>query len=82
MNVVSAWFKDHDVSGLPVLLDPRGALSEAWGDKGIPTTHIISRDGKERARLEGAAEWDQPEMLATLRRLVGAMERREQQEKA
>jgi thiol-disulfide isomerase/thioredoxin len=69
-SVVAAWFKQHDVSGLPVLLDPRGALSGAWGGKGIPTTHIIARDGKERARLEGAADWSSAATIALIQKLV------------
>jgi thiol-disulfide isomerase/thioredoxin len=69
-NTVAAWFKEHDVTGLPVLLDPRGALAEAWGGKGIPTTHIIARDGKERARLEGAADWSSPAAIALIQKLV------------
>jgi hypothetical protein len=71
VDAVSAWFRNHDVSGLPILLDPRGALSEAWGGKGIPTTHIVGRDGKERARLEGAADWSSPAALALIRKVVG-----------
>ena len=69
-SVVAAWFKQHDVTGLPVLLDPRGALSGAWGGKGIPTTHIIARDGKERARLEGAADWSSAATIALIQKLV------------
>jgi len=69
-KAVSAWFEAHGVTGLPVLLDPRGALSHAWGGKGIPTTHVISRDGKERGRLEGAADWSTPATIALVRRLV------------
>jgi hypothetical protein len=53
-----------------VLLDPRGVLTSAWGGKGIPTTHIIARDGKERARLEGAADWSSAATVALIRKLV------------
>jgi thiol-disulfide isomerase/thioredoxin len=70
-KVVSSWFEQHDVTGLPILLDPKGALSNAWGGKGIPTTHIIDRAGKERARLEGAADWSSPATSALIQRLVG-----------
>ena len=69
-KVVSAWYEAHDVTGLPVLLDPRGALARAWGSQGIPTTHVIDRDGKERARLEGAADWSSAATIALIRRLV------------
>jgi len=69
-SVVAAWFRQHDVTGLPVLLDPRGALGSAWGGRGIPTTHIIARDGKERARLEGAADWSSAATVALIQKLV------------
>jgi thiol-disulfide isomerase/thioredoxin len=69
-KVVSDWFAAHDVTGLPVLLDPHGELMHAWGGQGIPTTHIISRDGKERARMEGAADWSSDATIALIRRLV------------
>ncbi len=70
VSVVHAWFEQHDISGLPILLDPMGALGSAWGAKGIPTTHIIARDGKERARLEGAADWSSPATAALIQKLV------------
>jgi hypothetical protein len=41
------------------------------GVRGLPTTVVVDRTGQERARLEGAAEWDMPAMLAAVRRLVG-----------
>jgi thiol-disulfide isomerase/thioredoxin len=69
-KVVASWFESHDVSGLPILLDPRNELASAWGSHGIPTTHIIARDGKERARLEGAADWSSDATIALIRRLV------------
>jgi len=68
--VVSAWFEHHNITGLPILLDPRGALASAWGGQGIPTTHVIARDGMERARLTGAADWSTPGTIALIRRLV------------
>ncbi len=57
---------------LGIWLDPRAAVTRALGVHGLPTTVLIGRDGRERARLEGAAEWDSPEMLAAVRRLCGA----------
>jgi thiol-disulfide isomerase/thioredoxin len=69
-KVVASWFDEHDVSGLPILLDPRGDLLHAWGGHGIPTTHIIARDGREMARLEGAADWSSDTTIALIRRLV------------
>jgi thiol-disulfide isomerase/thioredoxin len=70
-KAVQAFFEAHDISGLPTLLDPKGAAAEAWGVDGIPTTVIIDRRGMVRARLEGAADWSSPEAAALVRRLVG-----------
>ena len=67
---VHTWYEAHNVSGLPILLDPSGNLGRAWGGTGIPTTHIIARDGNERARLEGAADWSSPATVALIRKLV------------
>jgi thiol-disulfide isomerase/thioredoxin len=69
-KVVAAWFEQHDISGLPILLDPHGTLGHAWGGEGIPTTHIIGRDGKEKARMEGAADWSSDTSIALIKRLV------------
>ena len=68
---VEPFYRERGVRHLGLWLDPRGAAQRALGARGLPTTVIIDRKGQERARLEGPAEWDTPEMLAAIRRLVG-----------
>lgn len=68
---VRGWFQDHNITGLPVLLDPKGALARAFDARGIPTTVIIAKSGLVVARLEGAADWASPEAQALVRALVG-----------
>ena len=68
---VEPFYRDRGIRHLGLWLDPRGAAQRALGARGLPTTVVIDRKGMERARLEGAAEWDRPEMLAAIRRLVG-----------
>jgi thiol-disulfide isomerase/thioredoxin len=68
---VEAFYRDRGLRHLGLWLDPRGAAQRALGARGLPTTVVIDREGRERARLEGAAEWDKPELLAAVRRLVG-----------
>ncbi len=70
LSKVQAFFDDRGISGLPILLDPKGAAGQAWGAKGIPTTLIIDRLGRERARAEGAADWAAPAAAALIRKLV------------
>jgi thiol-disulfide isomerase/thioredoxin len=68
---VEAFFRKHDIAGLPVLLDPQGAAARAFGVEGIPVSVIIDKMGRERARLEGSADWSTPAAEAVVRKLVG-----------
>ena len=47
---------------LPFSLDPRPA--------GVPITVIFDRQGHERARLEGGADWNSPQAKAVLNRVL------------
>jgi thiol-disulfide isomerase/thioredoxin len=69
--VVEKFLAAHGIAGLPVLLDPQGAAGRALAARGVPTTVIIDRQGNERARLEGAADWASPAAVAAIRRLAG-----------
>ena len=71
VETIRAWFGAHDVTSLPVLTDPKGALARAWDTHGIPTTVIINRKGLDCARLEGPADWSSPQAVALIRGLVG-----------
>jgi thiol-disulfide isomerase/thioredoxin len=71
-SVVSAWFDEHEITGLPVLIDPQGSLARAFGVRGIPTTFIVSTANQQVAKLEGATDWSTPEAQAMIRKLVGA----------
>ncbi len=68
---VEAFYRGHAIEGLPVWLDPKGAAAQAWGARGIPTTLIIDRAGRERARAEGALDWASEAAVAEIKRLVG-----------
>jgi hypothetical protein len=69
-RAVAAFYQEHDISGLPVLLDPKGAASHAWHARGIPTSVIVDKQGRERARLEGSADWSTSAAAAIVRKLV------------
>jgi thiol-disulfide isomerase/thioredoxin len=70
-DVVRAFFKSHNIAGLPVLLDPKSAAVHAWNARGIPTSLIIDRQGRAVAKVEGAADWSSPASIALVRRLAG-----------
>lgn len=69
-DAVRAWYQQHGITALPVLLDPKGALARAFNARGIPTTIIVNRGGRAVARLEGAADWAAPAAQATIRALA------------
>ncbi len=72
VGVVEPWLRARGLASLPVLLDPRGAMARAWKVRGLPTTVIIDRLGRDRARLEGGANWATPSASALIRKLVEA----------
>ena len=67
---VQKFFDAQDVKGLPILLDPRGDAARAFGSRGIPTTILIDARGRERARLEGSADWADPSAVAAVNELA------------
>ena len=67
---VEAFYAERGITELPILLDPKGSAGLAWGARGIPTTLIIDRLGRERARAEGAADWATPAAAELIRLLV------------
>jgi thiol-disulfide isomerase/thioredoxin len=67
---VQRFFEGHGVTGLPVLLDPRGDAVRALGARGLPTTVLIGPDGRERGRVEGAASWDDAASVGEVTRLL------------
>ena len=67
---VERYFKEKEIAGLPVLLDPRGAAARAFGARGIPTTILIDAHGRERGRLEGAADWADASAVAAVKALA------------
>ena len=69
-KVVESFYQQHGIADLPVLLDPGSAAAHAFGVRGIPTSLIIDKQGRERARLEGSADWSTPNAIASVRKLV------------
>ncbi len=68
---VEPFYQRTGLRHLAILLDPRGAAGRALSIRGLPTTLVLDRAGREVARLEGEAAWDHPEMMAAIRRLAG-----------
>ncbi|MDX9720402.1 MAG: TlpA disulfide reductase family protein [Myxococcota bacterium] len=55
---------------LRVGLDPEGELSRQLGTRLLPETYLLDRDGRLLFRIQNTRQWDAPEQLAMLRRLL------------
>jgi thiol-disulfide isomerase/thioredoxin len=58
VDTVREFFDRVGVKALPVFVDPTMRAQSTLSAFGLPTTIIIDRDGNERGRLLGPAEWD------------------------
>lgn len=70
-DAVADYYRAHGIAHLGVWLDPDGAAMSALGARGIPTTLILDRQGRERARLEGGIDWSGDEAVTAIRKLIG-----------
>jgi thiol-disulfide isomerase/thioredoxin len=69
-KVVEPFIAKLGLKGVKIYLDPNSQVGHAFGVQGLPTSFVIDRDGKAIGRVEGAAEWDSPKILAVLEPLL------------
>lgn len=67
---VAPFYEANGLNHLATYLDPNGEATRALGVRGLPTTVLIDRGGREVGRLEGVAEWDSAEAKALVRHYV------------
>jgi thiol-disulfide isomerase/thioredoxin len=66
-------FRDRlRLEALPLFHDKGSKMMFAVKSRGLPTTILVGRDGRELGRLTGPAEWDTPEAIALIRHYMGA----------
>lgn len=60
------------ITNLVLYIDPTMKAARALEARGMPTTYLIGRDGKEIGRLVGPAEWDSEEAQALIKAVLAA----------
>ena len=55
------------LKSIKTYLDPKSTAERAFKVHGLPTSFLIDRQGRILGRVEGAAEWDAPKLLETLK---------------
>ena len=74
--VVAPFLEKYDLTELPVYVDRQTVISRGLRIKGLPTSVLLDRRGRELGRLAGHAEWDSAEALALVDYYVDATSRR------
>jgi thiol-disulfide isomerase/thioredoxin len=69
-EAVKKFYAETGVRNLGLYVDTSGSAARQLNAIGLPITVLIDREGRERGRLIGPAEWDTPEMITFLRHIV------------
>jgi thiol-disulfide isomerase/thioredoxin len=70
MTVVRRFYEEISIRHLGMYLADSTRAMFAFGVLGLPTTILIDRNGLERGRLVGPAEWDSPEVMAQIQTII------------
>ena len=66
-KVITPFLEKAGLGDLPAYHDAGGRAARALKVKGLPTTILFNREGREVGRLNGIAEWDSREAVALMR---------------
>ena len=68
--VVRKFYAEVGLRGLPIYIDTAGKATRKLGTIGVPATLLIDRAGRELGRVIGPAEWDEPDIVQFLKRVI------------
>jgi thiol-disulfide isomerase/thioredoxin len=66
-KTVEPFIDKLELKSIKTYLDPKSTAERAFKVQGLPTSFLIDRQGRILGRVEGAAEWDSPELLDILK---------------
>lgn len=69
---VAPFYKSQQINHLGIHFDIGRKAFQAFNVIVLPTTVLIGPDGREIGRVQGEADWDSPDALALIRRVVPA----------
>ncbi len=70
LKVVREFYDEIGIQHLGMYLADSTRAMLAFGALGLPTTILVDRNGKERGRLVGPAEWDSPKISAQIQSII------------
>ena len=67
LPIVKPFYTKLDLKNIDIYVDPNGEVYRAFALRGLPSTFIISKEGKLIARLEGTADWTSADLVKFIR---------------
>jgi len=70
LETVRAFYADIGIKHLDLYVSEQLRAMTALGVAGLPTTLLVSAQGREVARKLGPAEWDSPSAISQIKRVI------------
>ena len=70
LDPVRKFYTDVGIRNLAIYIDSSGRATRELATVGVPATLLIDREGRELGRLVGPAEWDEPDIVQFLKRVI------------
>lgn len=67
-KVAKPFFEKNGWKNVTLLTEPKGRFYADAKLRGLPTTLIVDKEGREVARVEGEADWTSPEVEAAIKK--------------
>ena len=64
---ISLFFKELNVRNLDIFIDAPVTLAKKFSLRGMPTTILFNKEGKEFARIVGSTDFDNEEFIDWLK---------------
>lgn len=68
--MIEQFFEDIQIKTLPLLRDPKMGFAHATGVFGLPVTLVLNPLGQEVARVQGEADWNNPDSHTLLNAII------------
>jgi len=71
LKVVRQFYAEIGISHLEIFMDPTAKVAGDLAIVGLPVTLLVSAEGRETARAIGPVPWDDPAIIAFIRKQIG-----------
>jgi thiol-disulfide isomerase/thioredoxin len=72
LSVIQPFFETNNIKSLKSYADPGAKVKREFAPPGLPTTYLINRDGQVVAWFVGPTEWDSPDAMKSVDRLMAS----------